>query len=786
VKALNRKMLRDLGNMKAQAIAIALVIACGVATYVMSLSTYRAMVRSQEAYYERYRFGEVFAGLKRAPKSLEARIAEVPGVAHVQTCIVREANLDIEGLDEPAVGRFVSIPDRRAPMMNDIHIREGRYPEPGRGEILANEPFAIANGFTPGDQIEAVINGRWRELTIVGIALSPEYVVQIQAGSMFPDYKRFGVLWINESELAAAFDMEGAFNSVSLQLMPGASEPEVLRRLDLLTEDYGGLGAYGRNSQVSHRFLKEELEGLKGMATVSPIIFLGVAAFLLNMVLNRLIASQREQIASLKAFGYGNREIAWHYIGMTSSIIAGGAVIGILGGLWVGKGMTDMYGEFYKFPWTLYRPEVSVIFTAVLVAVAAGLVGVLSSVRRAVKLPPAEGMRPEPPANFKATLIERAGLSKLLSQVTRMIFRQLERQPVRSGLACLAISFSVAVIVLGSFFKDTTDWLMDHQFNRSERQDATVAFLDSVNRRAAREVAQLPGVGLVESSRDVPARLRAGHRSRLLGITGKPSGATLSKLIDRHGSDMEPSGKGLLISKKLGELLDVGPGDQVEAEILIDDRPRIWLPVAGIVDDYMGLVATMELSALNEVMGDGDRISSVRLSLDPQHEDNLYRELKATPGVASVNIKKASLASWEDTMAENMLRMRATFLVFSVIIAFGVVYNSARISLAERSRELATLRVIGFHHREVAAILIGELLWLTAFAIPIGCLLGYLFAIWMTAGFQNEFYRFPAKINVSTFAVAGLVVVAATIISSLSIFRKLGKLDLVTALKYKE
>jgi putative ABC transport system permease protein len=471
---------------------------------------------------------------------------------------------------------------------------------------------------------------------------------------------------------------------------------------------------------------------------------------------------------------------------MTSAMIAGGAIIGILAGLWVGKGMTDMYGEFYKFPWTLYRPEVDVIATAVLVAIAAGLVGVLSSVSRAVKLPPAEGMRPEPPATFRATLIERIGLSQLLSQVTRMIFRQLERQPVRSGLASLAIAFAVAILVLGSFFKDTTDWLMDYQFNRMELQDASVSFLDSVGGRSKREIAHLPGVGSIEGSRDVPARLRAGHRSRLLAISGRSRRATLSKLIDKHGSPVEPSGKGLVISKKLGELLDVRPGDHVEAEILIEDRPRLWLPVAGIVDDYMGLTAAMEIGALNQLLGDSDRVSSIRLSLDPKYASALYSELKAKPGVASVNIKAAALASWRDTMAENMLRMRTTFLVFSCIIAFGVVYNSARISLAERSRELATLRVIGFRHREVAAILIGELLWLTALAIPIGCLLGYGFAQWMTAGFNNEFYRFPAKITPSTFAMAGLVVLAATLISSLSIFRKLGRLDLVTALKYKE
>ncbi len=310
LRALDRKALRDLWHLRSQALAISLILGSGVAMYVTMRSTMESLGLTRSTYYERYRFADVFASVKRAPRSLGPRIAAIPGVSRVEMRILAEVTLDIEGLAEPASGRLISIPERAVSHLNDLYLREGRYVEPGReDEVLVSEAFAEAHGFQPGDTVSAVINGRRRHLIMVGIALSPEFVYSVRPGDFFPDDKRFGIFWMGESPLADAYDMEGAFNDLSLSLMAGASADDVIERLDLLIAPYGGLGAYPRADQVSNWYLSEEFDQLRANATVVPAIFLGVAAFLLNVVLARLIGTQRDQIGALKAFGYFHWQI---------------------------------------------------------------------------------------------------------------------------------------------------------------------------------------------------------------------------------------------------------------------------------------------------------------------------------------------------------------------------------------------------------------------------------------------------------------------------------------------
>jgi len=261
MRELDRKVFRDLVHMRGQFVAVALVVACGVASYVSMVSTYRSLLLSQSQYYAAYRFANVFAQLKRAPDPVANQIRELPGVAAVQTRVVRDVILDVPGLTEPATGRLVSIPDRRAPVLNDLFLRQGRYITEGPSEeIIASEAFTNANQLQVGDSISGVLNGRWKKLVIVGIALSPEYVYEVRSGAEFaPDNRRFGVLWMGYEALASSFNMEGAFNDVSVTLSPGVSEEDIITRMDQVLARFGGTGAYGREEQVSHRFLSDEI-----------------------------------------------------------------------------------------------------------------------------------------------------------------------------------------------------------------------------------------------------------------------------------------------------------------------------------------------------------------------------------------------------------------------------------------------------------------------------------------------------------------------------------------------
>ena len=785
--ALDRKLLRDLWHLRMQNLAIALVIACGVSMIIMSLSTQRSLEMTQQAFYDRYRFGDVFLELKRAPESLRDRIAEIPGVRDVQTRVVVNAFLDVPGLDQPAIGHITGIPVTSLPVLNRIHLRMGRPLDPtGRDEVIISEAFAGAHGFHPGDQLKVVINGRMQVLSIVGVALSPESIYEIQPGQIIPDPESYGVLWMNERELAAAYDMEGAFNSVSLTLQRGASEPEVLRRLDDLTAEYGGAGAYARRDQISNRFLDHEMKQLKGMGTIVPTIFMAVAAFLLNIVLSRLISTQREQIAVLKAFGYGWLQVGGHYLTMTLLVAIVGAALGTIVGIYLGMALTRLYTTLFHFPVFEFHLAEEVVWYGWIVAAGAAGLGAFSGLRKALTLPPAEAMRPEPPANFRRSFVEVIGLASLLTPVGKMILRQLERTPQRTLMSILGISLAVAVMVLGNFMGDSVDALMHLMFSETQRYDIMVAFREPTQSSVAYELQQLPGVLRCEPFRSVPARLRSGHRERLVGIQGVSRSNDLYCFIDARDDVVELPPEGLLLSSELALLLDVRVGENVMVDVLEGARPRVQMLVAATIDDFAGLSAFTEVAALGRAVKEPGTVSGAYLQVDRRLESELLRELKEHPRVAGVNVKRSTIDSFNKTIAENLLTMRLVNVLFAGVIALGVVYNTARIALSERTRELATLRVLGFTRAEISGILLGELAAITLAGLPLGCLFGYLFAVLALTSVDRELFRIPLTIFPQTYLMATGTVIVSAILAGLVVRRRLDHLDLVEVLKTRE
>ena len=786
--ALNRKLLRDLWQVKGQAIAISLVIAVGVVMLIMYVSAFDSLRLTQTAYYERQRFADVFASLKRAPARLHDQIADLPGVAQVETRVVVDVTLDVEGLREPATGRLISIPAERRSMLNDIVLRRGRYIDGTRpDEVIVNEAFALAHALTPGDTVTAIINGRRRDLEVVGFGLSPEFIYTIRPGELIPDDTRFGIFWMERRALAAAFDMEGGFNDLVLSLMPGAREDEVIQRLDTLLESYGGFGAIPRDLQLSHWSLTQELNGLQGVGRVVPLIFLGIAAFLLNVVLTRMVSVQREQIAALKALGYANAAIGWHYTKWALAIALTGAVIGTAGGAAMGGAMMSIYNEFFRFPELTYRLLPSVVASGVLTSLLAGTLGAATAVRRAVRLPPAEAMRPLPPARYRVSVVERIGIQRLLSQPARIVLRNIERQPVRSLVSVTGIAFSVAMLIAGTFSIDSMNEMMDAQFNLAQHQDLTVSFVEPASAAAWHELRRLPGVMSAEPIRSIPARLRFGSRSRQLAINGLPEVQHLNRVLEV--TDLSPvtlPPDGLVVSRKLGEILHVGPGDVLRVEVLEGERPIRDVVVADVVKEYMGISAYMEIGSLRRLLGESATLSGGFVTLDTFQLDPLYRALKETPLVAGVTLKRAALDSFEETFAENVRVMIFFNVLFAGIIACGVVYNAARMSLSERSRELASLRVIGFTRAEISSILLGELAVLTIVAIPVGLLVGYGLAMLVVTLFDTELYSFPLAVAPRTYALSTLAVLTATVLSGLLVRRKLDRLDLVAVLKTRE
>ncbi|MCI0489254.1 MAG: FtsX-like permease family protein, partial [Blastocatellia bacterium] len=751
-------------------------------------STYQSLLVSQATYYEEYRFADVFAQLKRAPESLAREIAEIPGVAQVRARVVVDVTLDVRGLDEPAAGRLVSIPERRMPMLNDLFIRRGRYIEPERSEeIIASEAFAEANDLKVGDPLNAVVNGRWKEFRIVGIALSPEYIYEVRGGgSIFPDNRRFGVLWVGRAGVASAFDMEGGFNDVALALAPGAVEADIIARLDLLLERYGGLGAYGREDQISHRFISDEIAQNRVSGNFVPTIFLGVAAFLLHIVLSRLVRTERSQIAILKAFGYGNLTIGFHYLKLALLPVLGGVALGTAAGLYFGSQITELYTMFYRFPLLRYEAGFGLVGMAVAISAAAAGLGAMGAVRGAVSLPPAEAMRPEPPARFRAGLIERFGLSRIVSPAARMILRNLARNPVKAMLSSLGIAMAVALLVVGLYFFDAINHIIKVQFQEVQREDVTVVFNLPAPSRVRHDIYNLPGVMRAEAFRAVPARLRFAHRSHRISLLGLGQGGELRRLIDEDLNAFQLPQEGLVLSAKLADLLGVGPGDTLTIEVLEGARPTRSARVAGLVDELIGISAYMDVNALNRLMREGGTVSGAYLSVDPGLAAQLYARLKRIPAVSGVNIREAAITSFNDTIAESLAISTTVLVVFACIIAFGVVYNGARIALSERGRDLASLRVLGFTRAEISFMLLGEQAILTLAAIPLGFAIGFGISAMIPSALDSELYRMPLVISARTYVFAFSVVTAAAILSGLAVIYRLRHLDLVAVLKTRE
>jgi putative ABC transport system permease protein len=787
MRALDRKLLRDLRYLRGQVVAISLVVACGVATVVTTRTAYDSLVSARADYYARCRFADVFAHLKRAPESMRARIAAIPGVAAVETRVVADVTLDVPGLGEPAAGRLVSLPDGGEPLLNAVHLRAGRLLDPARrDEALVSEAFARANRLRVGDTLGAILNGRWERLRIVGLAISPEYVYEIRPADLFPDPQRFGVIWMSRAALGPAFDLDGAFDDVSLALVPGANEAEVIGQLDHLLERHGGLGAYGRDEQVSARFVSDEIAQNRITGTVLPLIFLGVAAFLLHIVLSRLVSMQREQIAVLKAFGYAHRTVALHYLLLAMTAVGIGAVLGTLLGLWLGSVVNGVYREFYHFPRFPYEPGAGAIALAVGVSAIAAALGALSAVRRVMALPPAEAMRPEPPARFRAGWLEQAGLLRRLTTPGRLIARNLSRRPVRAGLSVLGLALAVAILVLARFFSDAIQTLSDVQFRSAQREDVSVSFHEPLSERARFDLGALPGVLAVETYRAVPARIRFEHRSRRVAVLGLPAGPSLRRVVDRDGRPVKLAAEGAVLTSHLARLLEVKPGDDVTLELLEGRKRVLRVPVAALADELIGLNVYVEARTLARLLEEEGSVSGAFLRVDGAASGELYRRLKRMPAVAGVGNRLAALASFEATLARNLGVMNAILVAFSCVIAAAMVYNSARIALSERSRELASLRVLGFTQREVTQMLLGEQALLLVLALPLGFWIGHGLAKLLADAYAWELFRMPLVVTAVTYAYSALVAAIAALGSGALVRRRLRSLDLVTALKSRD
>lgn len=787
VSPLWHKLFRDLGRMKGQVLAIAVVIAVGVMLQVMMSGLIASLTETRNAYYERYRLADVFAPVTRAPERMIERLSALPDVARAEGSVTGRALIDVPGMALPVQARAVSLPDRGRPALNDVYLKQGRTLDPRRDdEILLLESFAAAHGLRPGDRLPATMNGQRRIFRISGLAMSPEFLYTTAPGEIVPDDSRFGVVWMTRSSLEAAYDMDGAFNEALLALSRDANEPAVLDAVDRLLEPFGGTGAYGLEEQASNRFISEEIAGLRASSTAVPPIFLGVAAFLLYIVISRMVQSEREQIGLLKAFGYTDLEVGLHYFRMVVAIAAAGAAMGCILGVAAGRAMTGLYTQYYKFPFLVFELDPRSFVTGVTISILAASAVGLVVLRRVFAPALAAAMRPPAPPDFSRTGRIGVGLARRLDQPSRMVLRRIARNPGRMAGATVGIAagmaLSVAMIVLHAGFDRT----IDLTFSVVDRSDLGVTFTHPIGDKALFELRRIKGVERAEPVRNVPVILRNGTQTHRGAITGLPARPELNRAIDADQNPIAMPENGLVLAAPLARMLQVRPGDRVLVEVREGRQPVLEIPVTAVAETLLGSPAWMEIGTLNRALGEPRRVSGAYLTIDEAQAGAIFSELDAMPTVAGVSLKSDAHDAFVDLMNSGAGASRYLMAAIAFIITFGIVYNAARIAFAERLRDLASLRVIGFTNGEAAFVLLGELAVVTLVALPLGAALGYGLSHAIAAGFSTELYQIPVVADPASFGNAMLVVLAAALISGWMVKRDLDRADLVESLKTRE
>lgn len=784
---LTRKLLRDLWRIKGQAVAIALVIAVGVMLLVMMTGLVASLEETRRAYYERYRLAEVFAPVARAPLRALEDLLEIPGVAAAEARVTGSALIDLPGVVVPIRAQALSLPDFDAPRLNAIHLTDGRMFDGDRSDqvVLLNS-FAEAHGLRPGDRLAATMNGFRRSFHIVGLAQSPEFLYTAAPGEMISEDGSFAVMWMARSALEAAFDMGGAFNEALLSLTRGTDPAAVIAAADRLLDRYGGLGAYGLEDQASHRFVSQEISGLRAVSGSVPPVFMAVAAFLLYIVISRMVQAEREEIGLMKAFGYTNREVGLHYFQLILAIAIGGALAGCLMGIAAGRAMIDLYLVFFKFPFLVFRLDPSSFVTGVSVSVLAASAGGLFVLRGVFALTPAVAMRGAAPPDYSRAGRIGAGLIRHLDQPSRMVLRRLTRQPLRMLGATVGIGAGVALSAAMLSVLDGFDGMMELSFSVVDRSDVTVTFVRPIETRAAFELARLPGVIEVEPVRIVPAILRNGLQSYRGAVTGLVADPRLNRAIDRDERSVPMREDGIILSTGLATTLGLAAGDTVRVDVREGRRPELAIPVIAVSESLMGAPAFMEIGALNRVLREPLRVSGAVLRIDADQAGEVYRALKDMPMVAGVSLKEDSRQALQKVMDEGAGAQRFVMAVIAAVITFGVVYNTARVAQAERAHDLANLRVLGFTRAEVAFVLLGELAAVTLLALPLGGVAGYFLTFAISAGFSTDIYQIPADFRASSFGTAIVVVSVAALISGWLVKRDIDRMDIIAALKTRE
>jgi putative ABC transport system permease protein len=789
---LTHKLFRDLLRSGGVLVTIVAIITVGIGSFVGLGSAQRILENSQIAYYNEFQFADFWVDLKKAPLSAVEPIAEFPGVASIETRVTFDVILDLPGVIQPIHGRLISTPARGFDKtLNGICVIRGSgFSDDRNEEVILGEEFAKKHRLDPGDRIALILNRKREEYTIVGTAISPEYVYMVRGeGDFVPDPEHFGILYIKESYARDVLDFQDACNQIIGKMVPGTTQDvnALLDRIDRRLDPYGVLATVPRERQASHRFLSDEIMGLGVSATIMPAILLFVAALVLNVLMARLAERQRTIIGTLKAIGYSNIKIFIHFLSFGLFVGLIGGIAGVALGTWMAASMIDLYREFFQFPTFIHQNYLDLIAGGIGISLAFATAGTAQGVRAVLRLAPAEAMRPKPPERGGAVFLERFPLLwRSLSFRTHMAIRGLFRNRFRTSTGVISSAFATSILLLTLIMYDSAWYMLDFQFNVVAHSDVDVGMRDEQSLSALLEGRDLPGVDYAEPILGLVCDVRHGRYVRRLSITGLSADHRLTTPMQADLTPIEVPEDGLVLSEKLAEILSADVGARLELTPIRGRRRTVTVPVRSVVEGFIGLECYADIRYISRVVGEAYAANALQFAVNPEHQNDLYAAIKKLPNAQGLSVRADTRGNLESTFIKSMTFSLGMMILCAGVISFGSVLNASLIEIGDRLRDISTFRVLGYRPAQIAAILYRQNMLIFAAGTVIALPLTYVLVNLLATAYNTELFRMPVVFRPLTILLSLAMSFAFVLIAQIFVYRKIQTLNWLEGVQVKE
>jgi len=785
-----RKMFRDLNENKGAYIACIAIVAIGLMMFTSFSIVMDNLLASQENFYYYEKFADGFAEMQSMPYSEVDKLRSLEGINEIQGRLIKEVRVIFPGREDNVYLRLISVdPENNAPI-NGVRLDKGTPLKSGEMNIWLDNMFFDANKLELDQKIEIIAEGKKKELRIAGAGKNPEFIYAMRTPSdMFPTPDTFGIAYIPFETMKNLFQEKGTVNSIIFTLKPGADYKEVEDRLKPELKPYGLKSIYSRKNQPSHVLLTEELEQLNNMSKSLPLVFLCVASTIMYIMLKRTIEKQRGQIGILKALGYNNKEISFHYMSYALTIGTFGGIIGGLLGIWLSFFFTDMYQMFFNMPGLAGEFSLSYLFISIILSLVFSVFAGFQGCKNALILEPAEAMRPPAPPSGKSTLIEKVALFwSMLTVQGKMAVRNVFRHRGRSIFVFLGIMFTFALLASPWSMWDLSQEMLFDQFEKVEIYDIKISLAQPLNqKKAERELQHFPGVNRVECRAEIPVTLKNGWHKKDVALLGIPANSQLHRILDSSKNQVEPPANGILLSERLAQLLDAQVGTELNLEsIMLKDPEAVKkIVVAGIIPQYLGLNAYMELTSLQSLLEQGDLATTIMLKIDEKAVPLLQEKYKNSAVINGVEDRIKLLRQSMELMG-SFTGTIFVMLLIGVITGFAIIYNSSIITLSERSRELASMMVLGMTPSEVLSVITFEQWFLAIFGMAAGIPLTKLLLVGLAQSVNNDVYTMPVILSNMSILAGFAVTILSIWVAQRMAARKIRSLQMVDVLKARE